>query len=222
MQEEYGVLALWFRGDWVIRTTAILLVVMSVVSWTVIVVKTWDIWRAHREKKRAMDAFDHESNPLDVCIAQPNSCWERLRRIVHKVSRHKADAVNESWFSETVNLQIEREVSRFKQGLPLLSSIASTAPFVGLFGTVVGIYHTMTTLGTLASVPSIADVAGPVGETLIMTACGLAVAIPSAMAYNLLLRSCRRLELSMIAWVGEFRTILVAGKKLDDLTRRGL
>ena len=113
--QEYGLMALWTRGDWMIRATAVVLLMMSVISWTVILVKTFEAVRTHQEKKRAIAAFDAADNPLDQALAPVHSCWERLRLIVHKVSRHKADAVRESWFTETVNLQIEREVTMYQR-----------------------------------------------------------------------------------------------------------
>ncbi len=180
----------WAQADVIIRGVALLLLVMSVSAWVLIFWKTWllrrvrlDIARGTRAfwaapdlatARHELDAFDREGvlRPLlDAATGAPRA--GTLEAAVHdtaQLTRRLRDALH-------------RVLGQLEFGQVVLASIGSTAPFIGLFGTVWGIYHALVGIST-AGAMSIEKVAGPVGEALVMTAAGLAVAIPAVLAYN--------------------------------------
>ena len=189
-----GLQQFWQQTDGVGRAVAMLLLAMSISGWVVILWKAWVLRRARRDIARAVPAFwaaesldsgrtrlgalDREqvlAPLLQAAMAQPGSgTLETSGRLDSQLTRRLRDALH----SGLAHLQF---------GQVLLASIGSTAPFIGLFGTVWGIYHALTAIG-IAGQASIDKVAGPVGEALIMTALGLAVAVPAVLGYNWLVR----------------------------------
>lgn len=164
-----GMIELWQTADGVIRLCALVLFVMSVLSWTVMLVRAWQYWAYAREY-------------LGVTSNMPASIKEAQKM------EGNAEAQNLA-----LQTAVDEEGLRLSGGLVVLALVGSTAPFVGLLGTVWGIYITMVKLSVEARMLTIADVAGPVGETLIMTALGLTVAIPAVIGYNLLEKTRQRL-----------------------------
>lgn len=181
----------------------VILVAMSIASWTVIVNKVRMLISQHRRADQFLSAFraSHDASSLEALIAQHEKTEPHARLAVAglraaefaKSDRARALIEAESpseLVSRSLQQAIDEESARLEVGQTLLASVASSAPFVGLFGTVWGIYHALISIG--ASGESTLDqVAGPVGEALIMTALGLAVAIPAALAYNAFQRSAR-------------------------------
>ena len=181
----------WSQGDAVGRTVAVLLLAMSVASWALIAWKAWVLRRARRDLSQGVPLFwasadlaaagrrlaplDREAVLLPLVAAatlQPAAgSLEAAGHLDTQLTRRLRDALH-------------AVVQRLQYGQVLLASVGSTAPFVGLFGTVWGIYHALRAVSA-AGTPGIDQVAGPVGEALIMTAAGLAVAIPAVLAYNL-------------------------------------
>ena len=164
-----GMIELWQTADGVIRSCALVLFVMSVLSWTVMLVRAWQYWAYARDY-------------LGVTSNMPASIKE-----AQKIEGN-AEAQNLA-----LQTAVDEEGLRLSGGLVVSALVGSTAPFVGLLGTVWGIYVTMVKLSGEARMLTIADVAGPVGETLIMTALGLTVAIPAVIGYNLLEKTRQRL-----------------------------
>lgn len=164
-----GMIELWQTADGVIRSCALVLFVMSVLSWTVMLVRAWQYWAYAREY-------------LGVTSNMPASIKEAQKM------EGNAEAQNLA-----LQTAVDEEGLRLSGGLVVLALVGSTAPFVGLLGTVWGIYITMVKLSVEARMLTIGDVAGPVGETLIMTALGLTVAIPAVIGYNLLEKTRQRL-----------------------------
>jgi len=188
----YGVAALWQGSDVVARAVLLILAAFSAGSWYVIVTKALEQWRLGGHAKAAATSFWdagtvqagvgklHESSPFrDIAEAG----LDATRR--HGGLHAKVDF--NDWVDLTLHRATERVQRRLSVGLSFLATVGSTSPFVGLFGTVWGIYHALTAIG-LAGQASIDKVAGPVGEALIMTAQGLAVAVPAVLGYNFLLR----------------------------------
>ena len=188
----YGVAALWQGSDVVARSVLMILAAFSAGSWYVIVTKALEQWRLGGYAKAAATSFWdagtvqagvgklHEASPFrDIAEAG----LEATRR--HGGLHAKVDF--NDWVDLTLHRATERVQRRLSVGLSFLATVGSTSPFVGLFGTVWGIYHALTAIG-LAGQASIDKVAGPVGEALIMTALGLAVAVPAVLGYNFLLR----------------------------------
>lgn len=164
-----GMIELWQTADGVIRACTLVLFVMSVLSWTVMLVRAWQYWAYARVYLGA-----NSNMPAGIKEAQ-------------KIEGN-AEAQNLA-----LQTAVDEEGLRLSGGLVIPAMVGSTAPFVGLLGTVWGIYITMVQFGGEARMLTIADVAGPVGETLIMTALGLAVAIPAVIGYNLLEKKRQRL-----------------------------
>ena len=164
-----GMIELWQTADGVIRSCALVLFVMSVLSWTVMLVRAWQYWAYAREY-------------LGVTSNMPAN--------IKEAQKMEGNAEVQNLALQTA---VDEEGLRLSGGLVVLALVGSTAPFVGLLGTVWGIYITMVKLSVEARMLTIGDVAGPVGETLIMTALGLTVAIPAVIGYNLLEKTRQRL-----------------------------
>ncbi|MGC7406689.1 MotA/TolQ/ExbB proton channel family protein [Pandoraea pneumonica] len=198
--QEYGLSHVWAQGDFVTRAIAIVLLVMSVLSWTVIIIKGTQIFRLSRLTRTAEPDFWHSenftaglqklgessgnNNPFLALALAGQDAAEH-----HRQSQpHLHDKMDVSdWITRALKNSVDDTVSRLQSGLALLASIGSTSPFVGLFGTVWGIYHALLAIGASGQT-TIDKVAGPVGEALIMTAFGLFVAIPAVLGYNALTR----------------------------------
>jgi biopolymer transport protein ExbB len=195
----YGLAALWSQGDLLIKSVAVLLLLMSIVSWYVIATRAWRAVRLRRAA-RAVAGFWHthsfaEGMALLDQHGQDNPfrhlALEGQAAVDHHTS-NKEDLHGQlslaAWLTESLRGAIDESAERMGAGLAVLASVGSTAPFVGLFGTVWGIYHALVGIG-VSGQASIDKVAGPVGEALIMTAVGLAVAIPAVLGYNALTRT---------------------------------
>lgn len=196
----YGLAALWAQGDFVIKSVALVLLMMSVASWYVIVTRGWQAWRL-RGAGRGMGGFWH-ARSFDEGLSVLRADGGNDNPFVYLALEGKAAAEHHAssredlhgqlslaeWLTESLRGEIDERSERIQAGLPVLASVGSTAPFVGLFGTVWGIYHALVGIGVSGSA-SIDKVAGPVGEALIMTAFGLAVAIPAVLGYNALVRA---------------------------------
>lgn len=191
--QELGLIHVWHQSDYVSRTIAILLAIMSVLSWSVMLVKSIQLLRISRLRKRAF-TFWHASDFVEGVEGLGEDHKNPFRDLViagHAANAHQNERSSHlhqqfdlsDWFARCLKDVLEEHVSRLQAGLAILASIGSTAPFIGLFGTVWGIYHALKVIGTSGDA-SLAQVAGPVGESLIMTAFGLFVAIPAVLGYN--------------------------------------
>lgn len=192
----YGLQSLWAQGDMVTRGVAILLISMSIVSWYVILTKALDLLRMRKSSEAARRDF-WTAGDLETALAtlghdNPFAALARAGRAAllhhqqHHGYLHEQLAISD-WITLGLRQSIDEAAARLQAGMAVLASVGSTAPFVGLFGTVWGIYHALVSIGTTGQ-SSIDKVAGPVGEALIMTALGLAVAIPATFGYNALVR----------------------------------
>jgi biopolymer transport protein ExbB len=193
VDNPYGLGALWEQGDWVARGTLIILVLMSMGSWYILITKLYESLKLSSEAKTAQRTFFKSKSLRDGAAAlKSGSAFRFIADSGIQASEHHEGALTEnidhnSWVSMSVQRSIDDIQSRLQDGLAFLATVGSTAPFVGLFGTVWGIYHALTAIG-IAGQASIDKVAGPVGEALIMTAIGLAVAVPAVLGYNWLVR----------------------------------
>jgi biopolymer transport protein ExbB len=201
----YGLMNLWQQGDWITRTVAVFLLAMSVTSWTVILLKSKQL-NAVKAQAKTSDQLLARDRAWSVPASETSNSGVNVNPFqtliqeglkaasYHLLHRGKlAGSVNQSeWVSLSLRRVIENTSQTLQADLPILASIGSTAPFVGLFGTVWGIYHALVNIGTSGQ-SSIDQIAGPVGEALIMTAFGLAVAIPAVLGYNFLLQGQKKL-----------------------------
>lgn len=224
--ETFGLAHLWEQSDYVIKFVAFTLVVMSVASWYLIVLRTVRQMRA-RSNEAAIEAF-WKAPSLDEGLARlssvaPDSPFEALALQGKAATEHlRTHAGNETlggtmdadeFVTRALRKSIALSTAKLESGLTVLASIGSTAPFVGLFGTVWGIYGAL--IGISASgVATLDAVAGPVGEALIMTAFGLFVAIPAVLAYNAFNRA-NRLELNELdAFAHDLHAWFCTGSRL--------
>ena len=192
VDNPYGLEALWKGGDIVARFTLGILVIMSVGSWYIIITKVYEQFKMGVQAKAAEKSFWNAPSVMQGTERlKPGSPYRFIAESgLEATSKHvgllgQVD-LNE-WMSMSIQRAIENVHSSTQDGLAFLATVGSTAPFVGLFGTVWGIYHALTAIG-IAGQASIDKVAGPVGEALIMTAFGLAVAVPAVLGYNWLVR----------------------------------
>ncbi len=193
IENPYGIEALWKQGDFVARGTLIILVIMSIGSWYIGVVKVIEQARVMKDATEADEKFWKAKSVKDAVVAlREDSAFRFVAEKAAFAAEHHGNMPGQrldlnSWVSMTAQRAMDVVANRLQRGLAFLATVGSTAPFVGLFGTVWGIYHALTAIG-IAGQASIDKVAGPVGEALIMTALGLAVAVPAVLGYNWLVR----------------------------------
>ena len=192
VENPYGLEALWRGSDWVAKATLVILVIMSMGTWYIIVVKLYEQAKLSREGRAARSTFWKAPSVKQGAEAlRADSPFRFIAESgLEATKRHDGLLGNvnlNDWVTMSIQRAIENVQSRMQDGLAFLATVGSTAPFVGLFGTVWGIYHALTAIG-IAGQASIDKVAGPVGEALIMTAIGLAVAVPAVLGYNWLVR----------------------------------
>jgi biopolymer transport protein ExbB len=219
-----GLAAFWQEGDALIHTVALLLLAMSVASWFVILWKSAMLAAAARRVPLAIAMFWAAPHRQDATAAALAADPQGLTTGLAEVSAQLASPASGSahlsghmtapdWQSHPDRVRRELRSAlgaasrQLHAGHVLLASVGSTAPFVGLFGTVWGIYHALTTIASTQQV-SIDKVAGPVGETLIMTAAGLAVAIPAVLAYNALGKRARALDAELEGYALDLQHLL--------------
>ncbi len=232
--QSYGIAHVWGQGDFVTRAIAIVLLVMSLLSWLVIIVKGWNVVRLGRLMKNAEQSFWH-SDEFDKGVqklrdASPTTqdnpflalalAGKEASEHHQQTQPHLHDRMDVSdWVTRCLKDTMDEGVARMQSGLAVLASIGSTAPFVGLFGTVWGIYHALLTIGATGQT-SIEQVAGPVGESLIMTAFGLFVAIPAVLGYNALTRANKGVVTKLRRFAHGLHAYFVTGSSLASAKKR--
>lgn len=211
----------WRQGDAVTQGTALLLLAMSVASWVVILWKARVMRRALADVARCTAAF-WQAPSLDVAVQRLQS-FDREALVLSMVVATKSvatrpDSAEQATLATSGSLSqqltrvlrdaLHRALGRLQWGQVLLATVGSTAPFVGLLGTVWGIYHALSAMAGAGQI-TIDRVAGPVGEALVMTAAGLAVAIPAVLAYNVFGRFIGRIEADLEGFARDLRELLV-------------
>jgi biopolymer transport protein ExbB len=192
VENPYGIEALWRQGDFVAKGTLITLVIMSVGSWYIGIIKLLEQRKLLRHAAEADEKFWNVATVGEGVLAlHEDSAFRFVAEKGAYAAQHHGGMLAQvdlnTWVGMSVQRAIDTVGNRLQTGLAFLATVGSTAPFVGLFGTVWGIYHALTAIG-IAGQASIDKVAGPVGEALIMTALGLAVAVPAVLGYNWLVR----------------------------------
>ena len=212
------------QADALGRAVALLLLAMSVSSWVVILWKAWLLRRAAADLRLSTAAF-WQSSDLDDAQARlqrfdPRQIVLPLLQAVRGLDAaapHTLAAAGDrsQQLTRVLRDALHRVLHRLQFGQVLLATVGSTAPFVGLLGTVWGIYHALTGIG-LDGVFRIEQVSGPVGEALVMTAAGLAVAIPAVLAYNVLGRQIARMEADLEGFARDLRELLVVHPQASE------
>jgi biopolymer transport protein ExbB len=225
MDTQFGLVNIWQQGDIVTRAVAVLLVGMSLASWIVILVKAIDVVR-YKSMARHSGEFWHSedfataldklgrdnSNPFRALALEGREAAAHHRNT--KVHLHDALDVSD-WITRALRNTIDEFTARLQTGLAVLASVGSTAPFIGLFGTVWGIYHALMSIST-AGQATIDKVAGPIGESLIMTALGLAVAIPAVLGYNALVRGNKFVLTKLNSFAHDLHAYFVTGARVQS------
>ena len=213
----YGLEAMWREGDMVSKTTLFILVIMSMGTWYIIITKCLQQGKIRRQGKEADQHF-WEAADLDQASQQLNeaSVYRFIaEKGVKSTKNHGGTLLERIDFNTWVTISITRAVDKvhghLSGGLAFLATVGSTAPFVGLFGTVWGIYHALTAIG-ISGQASIDKVAGPVGEALIMTAIGLAVAVPAVLGYNWLTRRNKAVMDEVRSFGSDLHAVLLSGE----------
>jgi biopolymer transport protein ExbB len=223
VDNPYGLGALIANGDIIARSILVILLIMSLLTWFIMITKFFDQRRtrlqaiaAEREfwssasLTDAISKLKGTSNPFRALAETGKQAYE-----YHETNKSRLSAAigTSEWITESLQRTSDTVISRMQAGLPVLASVGATAPFVGLLGTVIGIYHALIAIG-VAGQASIDKVAGPVGEALIMTAIGLAVAVPAVLGYNILLRRNKGVQERVSHFAHELHAYLIAGAKM--------
>lgn len=224
MPTSFGLSHIWLHGDWITRGIMLMLLVMSLASWIVIVRKALDVWR-YKQQAHQSEGFWHNhslTEGLAVLNQHPGNLFHALATTGQEATEHHQAAQAQlhdrldisDWVTRSLRNTIDDSTGQLQNGLAILASIGSTAPFVGLFGTVWGIYHALISIGSTGNA-GIDAVAGPIGETLIMTALGLAVAIPAVLGYNALVRGNKFIIARMNRFAHDLHAYFVTGARVS-------
>jgi biopolymer transport protein ExbB len=223
MDSQFGLMQLWQQGDVVTKGVFLLLLGMSLASWMVIIIKAIDL-RRYASQARRIESFWHAAdfadglNKLGTDPANPFRTLAlegREAAAHHNAQAQLHDSLDASeWLTRSLRNSIDESTARLQGGLAVLASVGSTAPFVGLFGTVWGIYHALIAISA-AGQATIDKVAGPIGEALIMTALGLAVAIPAVLGYNALVRGNKSVLFKLNRFAHDLHAYLVTGARVS-------
>ncbi|AVO50431.1 biopolymer transporter [Melaminivora suipulveris] len=223
MESQFGIANVWIQGDLVTRATALLLLGMSLASWIVIALKALDIVKFKRLARETNDFWHSEDfvAGLAKLDASPANPFRHLAIEGREATAHHRNSQAQlhdhldvsDWVTRSLRNSIDEFTARLQSGLAILASVGSTAPFVGLFGTVWGIYHALLAIGASGQ-STIDKVAGPIGEALIMTALGLAVAIPAVLGYNALVRGNKHILSRLNSFAHDLHAYFVTGARV--------
>jgi biopolymer transport protein ExbB len=218
LDNPYGIQALWQGSDLIARFVLVLLAIMSAGSWYIMVVKLLEQTKMNRYARTVDQKFWASATVRDGAAGlEKNSAYRFIAEAgAQATSDHgglKSHIPMNEWIPMSITSAVDRVQANTQGGLAFLATVGSTSPFVGLFGTVWGIYHALTAIG-ISGQASIDKVAGPVGEALIMTAIGLAVAIPAVLGYNWLARRNKAVMDEVREFSDELNAVIVgsAGK----------
>jgi biopolymer transport protein ExbB len=221
VNNPYGLGALWSQGDFVAKGTLMILVFMSLLSWYIMLTKLWDQTRLSRQFLKVNEGFWSGKNLQEsvASIQDKDNVFRGIAEQGMKAAAHHEGRLTDQiplheWITQTMQRAMDAVNNDLQNGMSFLATVGSTAPFVGLFGTVWGIYHALISIG-IAGQASIDKVAGPVGEALIMTAIGLAVAVPAVLGYNWLLRRNKSIIEQVRYFATDIQQYLVSGARVD-------
>jgi biopolymer transport protein ExbB len=216
IENPYGLEAMWKTGDFVTKGTFIILIIMSMGSWYIMIVKVVEQMKLYKQAREVQAKF-WQAGSVQEGIGQLKTgtpfqfiAESGLKSTAHHEGKLLEQIDLNTWVTMSIQRAQDQVSSRLQDGLAFLATVGSTAPFVGLFGTVWGIYHALTAIG-IAGQASIDKVAGPVGEALIMTAIGLAVAVPAVLGYNWLVRRNKVALEHLRAFSADLHMVLISG-----------
>jgi biopolymer transport protein ExbB len=226
-ETNFGMAHLWYQGDTVTHIVAIILLVMSIGSWFIIITRIISLYQVKPLVKEIALFWQKTSwqDGLNSFTKQGNNPFHQLAARAHMIMQERQMGANQTqslplanqietddWLSSNLKAELDLIIASLQKGLAFLASTGATAPFIGLFGTVWGIYHALMTIGSSGSA-SIDQVAGPIGEALVMTGLGLAVAIPAVLGYNALSKSNKDLLISLRRFNDDLHTYLIQNER---------
>ncbi len=226
-ETNFGMAHLWYQGDTVTHIVAIILLLMSIGSWFIIITRVISLYQVKPLVKEIAVFWKKTSwqDGLNSFTQQNNNPFHQLAARAHMIMQERQLGANQSqsiplanqietedWLSSNLKSELDLIIASLQKGLAFLASTGATAPFIGLFGTVWGIYHALMTIGSSGSA-SIDQVAGPIGEALVMTGLGLAVAIPAVLGYNALSKSNKDLLLNLRRFSDDLHTYLIQNER---------
>ncbi|WP_310386362.1 MotA/TolQ/ExbB proton channel family protein [Roseateles sp.] len=220
VDNPYGLKAMLEHGDFVSKGVLALLVIMSMGSWYILITKLWDSYKLSAEAKSVRANFFKKASLAEgIKGLSEGSAFRFIAASAIEASEHHEGALTENIDHSTwVTMNVERSVSevnsRVQGGLGFLATVGSTSPFIGLFGTVWGILQALTAIG-VAGQASIDKVAGPVGEALLMTAFGLAVAVPAVLGYNWMVNRNKEVMGQVRAFAADVHGVLMGNRQVS-------
>ena len=226
-ETNFGMLHLWYQGDTVMHIVAIILILMSVGSWFIIITRVIRLYQV-KPLVQEITLFWRKTSwqdGLNSFTQQKTNPFHQLAAKAHLIMQERQLGANQQqsvplanqietndWLSSNLKSELDLIIASLQTGLAFLASTGATAPFIGLFGTVWGIYHALMTIGSSGSA-SIDQVAGPIGEALVMTGLGLAVAIPAVLGYNALSKSNKELLVNLRRFSDDLHTYLIQNER---------
>ncbi|WP_114638733.1 MotA/TolQ/ExbB proton channel family protein [Polynucleobacter necessarius] len=228
MNTPFGMANLWLEGDGITRFVAIMLLACSVVTWVILLIRLWDL-RNLRKLKPELDQFWHATSYEEGLQAFSNQALNPYYQIAKAASgasiHHQSQSNNHrellqtlnysEWMARSIKNSIDSIAASLQKGLTFLGSTGAVAPFIGLFGTVWGIYHALISISSSGSA-QLDQVAGPIGEALIMTALGLAVAIPAVLGFNALNRANKLFVAELNRFGNDLLAYFVTGARVKS------
>ena len=228
MNTAFGMANLWLEGDAITRFVAVLLIALSIITWVILLSRYWSLrklrqvklqteqfWRATSFDDGLNSFTDPAINPY-YFIAKGGANASTHHQNQMSSRRELLQTLNYSeWMARSIKTSVDRCAGQLQKGLTFLGSTGAVAPFIGLFGTVWGIYHALIAISSSGSA-QIDQVAGPIGEALIMTAFGLAVAIPAVLGYNAINRSNKLVMADLNRFANDLLAYFVTGARVPD------
>ncbi len=220
VENPYGLKAAWNQGDIVSKGAFVILGIMSAATWYVLIVKLIEQAKILKQARSLGSFFETSPESSVDGLKEGTAFWHVATRGLKSAKHHDGSTLSKSqdvdratWIQVGVTRAGDDIQSALQGGLAVLATVGSTAPFVGLFGTVWGIYHALTAIG-VSGQASIDKVAGPVGEALIMTALGLAVAVPAVLGYNWLVRRNKTAMEAVRSFGNDLHAVLLSGSRV--------
>ena len=228
MNTPFGIANLWLEGDAITRFVAIVLLLCSIITWVILLSRFWEL-RNLRKLKPELEHFWHATSFEQGMHSFSNPTMNPYFQIAKLASsasvHHQSQASNHrellqtlnysEWMARSIKNSIDGIAASLQKGLTFLGSTGSTSPFIGLFGTVWGIYHALVSISSSGSA-QIDQVAGPIGEALIMTALGLAVAIPAVLGFNAINRANKLLVADLNRFGNDLLAYFVTGARVKS------
>jgi len=228
MNTPFGLANLWLEGDSITRFVALALLLCSIVTWVILLSRFWDLrnlrklspeldkfWRATSFDQGLYSLTNHGTNPY----------YHIAKSALDASAHHQSQSTNHrellqtlnysEWMARSLKYSIDGVTAKLQKGLTFLGSTGATAPFIGLFGTVWGIYHALISISSSGSA-QLDQVAGPIGEALIMTALGLAVAIPAVLGFNAVNRANKLFVTDLNRFGNDLLAYFVTGARVDS------